>query len=83
MSNLTQIEQALLQEYESLASAFEDLAAQQSQLSEHSSARIAALTKRQSQLETLLLKLSDALAKQNASTTALIDKAKRLNSGWR
>ena len=83
MSNRTQIEQALLLEYESLASAFEDLAKQQSQLSAHSSAQIAALTKRQSQLETLLLKLSDALAKQNASTTALIDKAKRLNSGWR
>ena len=82
MTNLTQIEKALLKEFESLAATFADLAQQQSKLSEHFSATVNALTNRQNRLETHLQQVSAALEQQNASTKALIKKASRLNNGW-
>ena len=82
MNNLTQIEKALLKEFESLAATFADLAQQQSKLSDHFSATVSALTNRQNRLETHLLQVSEALKQQNASTKALIEKASRLNGGW-
>ena len=83
MNNLTQIEKALLKEFESLAVTFADLAQQQSTLSDHYSATVRALTNRQNRLETHLLQVSAALEQQNASTKALIEKASRLSGGWR
>jgi hypothetical protein len=62
---------------------FADLAQQQSKLSDHYSATVRALTNRQNRLETHLQKVSAALEQQNASTKALIEKASRLNGGWR
>ena len=64
MNNLTQIEQALLQEFESLAATFADLARQQSQLSDHFLEKIEALNQRQTQLETQLIAVSEALMRQ-------------------
>ncbi|MCF6273842.1 MAG: hypothetical protein L3J37_11765 [Rhodobacteraceae bacterium] len=82
MNNLTQIEKALLKEFESLAATFADLAQQQSTLSAHYSATVTALTNRQNRLETHLQQVSAALEQQNASTKALIEKASRLSGGW-
>jgi cyanate lyase len=82
MSNLTQIEKALLQEFESLASGFEDLARQQSQLSDHFSAKMEAMSERQTMLEAHLRQVTEALQRQNSSVTALIDKAQRLTGNW-
>lgn len=82
MSTLTQIEKALLNEFESLASAFEDLARRQSQLSERFLAETEALRDRQNRLETHLLQVSEALNRQNASTTALIEQAQKLTGRW-
>ena len=82
MNNLTQIEKALLKEFESLAATFADLVQQQSKLSDHFSATVNSLTNRQNRLETHLLQVSEALEQQNASTKALIDKASRLTSRW-
>jgi len=77
--NLTQIEKALLQEFESLAVAFATMARQQSQLSDHFLAETKALTDRQNQLETHLQQVSTALQRQNELTTDLIKKAKHLS----
>lgn len=82
MNNLTQIEQALLQEFENLAATFADLAQQQSQLSDHFSAKIEALNQRQTQLETQLSAVSEALMRQTASTNDLINKTQRLIGNW-
>gem|GEM_PF-6345918 len=82
MSTLTQIEKALLNEFESLANAFEDLARQQSQLSERFLAEMERLTLRQNRLETHLLQVSEALNRQNASTTVLIEQAQKLTGRW-
>ena len=82
MRNLTQIEKALLQEFENLAETFADLARQQSQLSDHFLAETQALKARQNGLETLLWQVNEALQKQNASTTALIEKAQKLTGRW-
>ena len=81
--NLTAIERALLDEFESLAAAFETLAQAQSQLSERSSAEMKALSDRQNRLEAHLTQVSEALERQNELTTNLINKALRLSSGLR
>ena len=82
MSSLTQIEKALLNEFESLASAFEDLARRQSQLSERFLAEMQALRDRQNRLETHLLQVSEALNSSSASTKALIEQAQKLTGRW-
>lgn len=80
---LTVIEQALLDEFESLASEFETLAQAQSHLSGRFSSQIKALDDRQDRLEMHLKKVSEALERQNKLTTALIEKAQRLSVGLR
>ncbi|MEP4639997.1 MAG: hypothetical protein ABJZ83_16620 [Yoonia sp.] len=77
---MTQIEKALLQEFESLAAAFATMARQQSQLSDHFLAETKALANRQNQLETHLQQVSAALQRQNRLTTDLVEKALQLSS---
>lgn len=80
MQNLTEIERALLEEFERLASAYETLVKQHGDMSARFSDEIKALSHRQNRLEEHLSKVNDALARQTSSTTALIEKLTTLRS---
>ena len=79
---LTQIEKALLAEFEALGNAFEALAQEQLRLSEHCSTELSALTHRQNQLEQHLMQVSEALERSNASMSALIERSRNLRGSW-
>lgn len=83
MSNLTQIEKALLAEFESLAKTFEHMVAQQSEQSARFLKETQQLNQRQSQLEKRLKQVSEALADQNRLSSALIDKVQHSTSRLR
>ena len=90
MEKLTQLERALLQEFESLAATCASLAKKSEttdqellRVSEHFSARLNTLMRRQSALEERLDQVTEALNRQTASTQALIDSVNRLIAAQR
>ena len=90
MEQLTQLEKALLDEFESLAAACASLARKSDNtdqqlltLSEQCSGQISVLTQRQRQLAQRLDQVTEALNRQTASTQALIDSVNRLMNARR